>query len=116
MAPKDLAQLERDPYSNDTYPATFVADGEVYDGVKVRFRGAWARSWPKKPFKMIFDHDKPFNSQRCLNLNSGWRDPAFVRETLAYHVYAACGAPASQSRIVQLNVNGQFRGLYVEVE
>src|SRR5262245_3005530 len=46
MAPRDLAQLERNAYSNDTYPATFVADGEVYNNVKVRFRGAWARSWP----------------------------------------------------------------------
>jgi spore coat protein H len=39
-----------------------------------------------------------------------------VRETLAYEVYAACGVPASRSRLVRLDVNGRFRGLYVEVE
>ena len=116
MAPRDLAQLERSGYSNDTHPATFVAKGVTYDGVKVRFRGQWARTWPKKPLKIFFTHEKPFEGKHCLNLNSGWRDPAFVRETLGYHVYAACGVPAPRSRMVRLQVNGQFRGLYVEVE
>ncbi len=108
--------LERNPFSNDTHPATFVADGKVYDRVKVRYRGAWARSWPKKPLKIFFNHDQLFAGHRCLNLNSGWRDPAFVRETLAFQVYAACGVPAPKSRMVRLHVNGQFRGLYVEVD
>ncbi len=54
--------------------------------------------------------------ERSLNLNSGWRDPAFVREVLAYRVYAACGVPASKAQMVRLQVNGRFRGLYVEVE
>jgi spore coat protein H len=113
---KDLTALERSAHSNETLPATFIADGEVYERVKVRYRGAWARSWPKKPLKIFFNDDKPFQGQRRLNLNSGWRDPAFVRETLAYDIYAACGAPGPKSRMVRLHVNGEFRGLYVEVE
>jgi len=116
MDPKDLAALERNVYSKDTHPATFIADGEVYERIKVRFRGAWARSWPKKPLKIFFNDDKPFQGRHRLNLNSGWRDPAFVRESLGYHVYAACGAVAPKSRMVRLLLNGQFRGLYVEVE
>lgn len=116
MAPRDLTSLERSAFSNDTVPATFVANGKVYEGVKVRYRGAWARSWLKKPLKIFFPDDKPFEGQRRLNLNSCWRDPAFVREDLAYEIYEACGVPASRSRMVRLLVNGQFRGLYVEVE
>ncbi len=116
MEPRDLARLEQNPFSNDTYPATFISSGVVYEGVKVRFRGQWARTWPKKPLKILFDHDKMFDGQRCLNLNSAWRDPAFVRETLAYQVYSACGVPAPQSQMVRLHVNGKFRGLYVQVE
>ncbi|MBI2946873.1 MAG: CotH kinase family protein [Verrucomicrobia bacterium] len=116
MDPKSLANLERTAYSNNTQPGKFIADGEVYDRVQVRYRGAWARSWPKKPLKIIFDKEKPFDGQSRLNLNSGWRDPAFVREHLAYHLYAVCGVPASRSRMVRVHVNGQFRGLYIEVE
>ena len=116
MDAKDLAALERNPGSNETHPATFVAESEVYTNVQVRFRGEWARSWPKKPLKIFFSRAKPFQGHHSLNLNSAWRDPAFVRETLAYHVYDACGVPASRSRMVRLHLNGRFRGLYVEVE
>ncbi|MSU61859.1 MAG: hypothetical protein EXS31_05595 [Pedosphaera sp.] len=114
--PQDLTALERNPFSGETHPGTFTFDGKVYDPVQVRFRGQWARSWPKKPIKIFFNRDKPFQEHHSLNLNSGWRDPAFVRETLAYHIYAVCGVPASRSRMVRLHVNDQFRGLYVEVE
>lgn len=116
MDPQSLSELERSAYSNKTVPATFIADGEVYERVQVRYRGAWARSWPKKPLKIIFNKEKPFAGHHHLNLNSGWRDPAFVREHLAYQLYTTAGVPASKSRMVRLDVNGQFRGLYVEVE
>jgi len=116
IAAADLAALERDPYSNTTKPATFAAEGKVYEGVTVRFRGEWARTWPKKPLKIFFPRTNLFHEHRSLNLNSAWRDPAFVREVLAYHMYSVCDVPASRSRMVQLHVNGKFHGLYVEVE
>jgi spore coat protein H len=116
MDAKDLRALDRNPESKATHPATFIAEGQLYTNVQVRYRGEWARTWPKKPLKIFFNRDQPFQGHHSLNLNSGWRDPAFVRETLAYHVYAACGVPASRSQVVRVNVNGRFRGLYVEVE
>jgi len=115
MARKDVAALERSADSNQTYPAKFSAEGKSYD-VKVRYRGQWARSWPKKPLKILFEKDSPFLGQHCLNLNSAWRDPSFIREHLAYEIYARCGVSAPKSRMVRLDLNGKFRGLYVEVE
>jgi spore coat protein H len=112
----DLRALEDNPGSDRTYPGVFRAEGQAYEGVQVRYRGQWARSWPKKPFKIFFPRDKPFQGHHSLNLNSAWRDPALVRETLAYQIYAAAGVPASRSRMVQLRVNGKFHGLYVDVE
>lgn len=109
-------QLDRFPRSDDRRPAAFVADGVIYDPVGVRNRGDWARTWVKKSLKIFFDKDHPFEKQHALNLNSGWRDPSFVREPLAYLVYETCGVPSPKSRMVRLHVNGQFRGLYVEVE
>jgi spore coat protein H len=84
--------------------------------VQIRYRGAWARTWPKRPLKIFFASGHEFQGNHCLNLNSAWRDPAMIREPLAYRVYALCGVPASQTRFVRLEVNGQFYGLYVEVE
>jgi spore coat protein H len=108
--------MERSAFSNETVPAIFAANGEVYEGVRVRYRGAWARSWPKKPIKIFFADDKPFEDYDRLNLNSGWRDPALVRECLAYRIYAACGAPASKAQVIRLHLNGQFHGVYIQVE
>lgn len=116
MDSRQLDQLDRMPFSNEGLSATFKAGGKEYAGVKVRVRGSWSRSWGKKSLKLVFNADNPFDGQHSLNLNSGWRDPAFIREVLAYHVYAQCGATASASRLIRLDVNGQFRGLYVEVE
>ncbi|HSU55491.1 MAG TPA: CotH kinase family protein, partial [Candidatus Dormibacteraeota bacterium] len=73
-------------------------------------------TWPKKSFKILFDHQNSFEGEHSLNLNSGWRDPAFIREVLAYKVYAACDVPASDAQVVRVEVNGRFYGLYIEVE
>jgi len=116
IAPADLDAINRAPGENTTYPASFVAEGKTYEHVKIRARGQWSRSWPKKSYKILFDKQQPFHDQYALNLNSGWHDPALVREVLAYRVYEACGAPASHSQMVRLNVNGRFYGVYVEVE
>jgi spore coat protein H len=116
IAPGDLQSLEFASFGNTTFPASFTAEGKVYDGFKVRPRGSWSRSWPKKSLKILFDHQNSFQGEHSLNLNSGWRDPAFIREVMAYKVYAACGVPASEAQMVRLQVNGRFHGLYVEVE
>ena len=116
MSPNDLRTIEMEPYGNTTYPATFIAEGKTYEGVKVRARGSWSRSWPKKSLKIQFDHKNPFGERIRLDLNSCWRDPAFVREALAYRVYAACGVIAPRAQMVRLQVNGRFHGLYVDVE
>jgi spore coat protein H len=116
LVQKDLTAMQQKAFSNETVPATFITEGLVHEDVRVRYRGAWARSWPKKPIKIFFGKETPFEEQRCLNLNSGWRDPALVRECLAYHVYQVCGAPAPEAGMVRLNVNGKFWGVYVQVE
>ncbi len=116
ISSKELSALKGNPYGNNTHPAIFAAEGELFGPVKVRYRGAWARSWPKKPLKIFFEHDKLFEQRRCLNLNPAWRDSSFVREPLAYYVYAACGVPSPRARMVRLDMNGGFHGLYVEVE
>ena len=116
MKASDLELMDMNPRAEEMYPATFTANGVVYENVKIRYRGQWARTWPKKPLKIFFNEDKPFEGQKRLNLNSSFRDPSFIRETLAYHIYRAAGAPASQSQLVRVHLNGEFRGLYVQVE
>lgn len=114
LQPWSLEKLQ--PGSNTLVPATFVAGAEVYDGVRVRGRGAWARTWPKMSWKVIFSPDRKFRKRSRINLNSAWHDPAFIRETLAYEVFRDCGAPSLESRMVRLHVNGELWGIFSEVE
>lgn len=115
MSANDLRALEFESFGNNASPASFIADGKAYD-VKVRIRGSWSRSWPKKSLKIQFDHKNPFEGRNNINLNSCWRDPSMVREALAYHVYAACGVIASRAQMIRLQVNGHFHGLYLDIE
>src|SRR5262249_48450446 len=102
IAPAEWTKLQRSPRLDDRHPATFIVSNKQYE-VELRFRGDWARSWPKKPLKIFFEKNKEFDGQHVLNLNPNWRDPAFIRERLAYYIYTACGAPASHTRMVKLN-------------
>lgn len=115
VSAEEWEKLLRAPRSDDRHPAKFIAGGREYSAA-VRYRGDWARTWPKKALKIFFEKDKEFEGQHTLNLNSNWRDPAFIREQFAYQIYAACGVPASKTRMVKLNVNGEFHGVFLEVE
>src|SRR4029079_1821997 len=108
-------KLMRAPRSDERHPAKFAAEGKEYS-VDLRYRGDWARTWPKKPLKIFFEKDVDFAGQHVLNLNPNWRDPAFIREQLAYHIYAACDVPAPETRMIKVNVNGSFYGVFLQVE
>jgi spore coat protein H len=109
------AALQRSVQSDERYPAKLAAGGKDYS-VEIRYRGDWARTWPKKPLKIFFTNGQAFEGQRVLNFNPCWRDPAFVRELVAYRLYAAAGVSSPRARMARLQLNGQFHGLFVEVE
>jgi hypothetical protein len=117
MEPAALGALNADPNSDVLRPAIFVHDGTVWDRIGVRYRGAWARSWTKKSWKVVFNRDRPFlNRQRRINLNSGWHDPAFIREKVSYDIHAAAGSLASKTRFIRMHLNNVFHGVYTEIE
>ena len=115
VSAEEWEKLIQSPRSEIRHPAKFAAGDATYS-VGIRYRGDWARTWPKKPLKIFFEKDTDFEGQRVLNLNSNWRDPAFIREQLAYHIYTACGVPSPTTRMVKVNVNGDFYGVFLQVE
>ncbi len=114
--PRRLRTLTSFNRGDSTVEGTLFCDGEVYENLQIRQRGAWARSWRKKSWKIIFAEGTRFRAQRRLNLNSCWRDASFLREKLAYEIYRDAGALSLKTRMVRVHVNGSFWGLFVEVE
>ncbi|HIL70613.1 MAG TPA: hypothetical protein EYG38_12290 [Verrucomicrobia bacterium] len=113
---EDLQNMHYYPRENQTYPATFIFNGKVYDHIRIRIRGAYARSWPKKAYKIFFNKDRLFKNRSRLNLNSGWKDPAMIREVLSYYIYNQSGAYSLKSQPVRFEINGRFWGMFIEVE
>ncbi|MFE8070822.1 CotH kinase family protein [Marinobacteraceae bacterium S3BR75-40.1] len=51
-----------------------------------------------------------------FNLNNNFKDPSYLRETLAYEMLRDLGVPAPRTAYVNLYINGELYGLYTLVE
>ncbi|MCA9264825.1 MAG: CotH kinase family protein, partial [Planctomycetales bacterium] len=94
--------------------AALYFDGEFYDNVFVRVRGATSRLEEKKPFKFDFPEEHYFrytdDAPRVeeFNLNATFQDKAYLREPLSYEVIRLSGTPAPDSQSVRVELNGEF--------
>lgn len=110
-------------YSNHEYPATFVFKNQtgsdtLYD-IGFRFRGNTSRDKIKKSFKVSFNTFQPgrkFYGVEKLNLNAEVNDPSMLRSRLCWDLYRSEKIAASRSNHVELYVNGDYYGLYQNIE
>ena len=94
--------------------ASLYFEGEFYDNVSVRVRGASSAQEEKKPFKFDFADGQYFrysdDAPRAeeINLNATFQDKAYLREPLSYEIIRRTGTPAPDSQNVRVDVNGEF--------
>lgn len=92
---------------------------ETLYNVGFRLRGNTSRSSAKKSFKI--KTDKFINGQKLsgldqLNLNGEHNDPSITRSLLCWRLFEVLHVPASRAAHARLYINGEYRGLYVNVE
>ncbi len=122
VAPEVARDLRRNPHSDAYRPATFIYDGVVYSGVGVRHRGHTSRAYPKRHWKLKFPKANRFRLGRgrrpirTVNLNSSYGDKIALREMLGFRLWRDLGRPHCAVEHVVLELNGEFYGLYVQVE
>ncbi len=113
-----IPQAALDLFAADIYapeqPATFTYEGQSYP-VNVRLRGASARSFPKKSWNVDFE-DLRFQGREELNLVAEYQDSTMMVEKLAYDMLKAMNLPAPYTRYVRVVVNGEYQGLYLDIE
>jgi spore coat protein H len=107
-------------FAYTTYEARVEIDGEVLDKVGIKKR-TWcgSQSTEKPALKLDFNElvaDREWHSTKGLTLNNSVQDPAYIRQCLAYQVFAAAGLPASRCNFARVSVNGAEPKLYVNVE
>ena len=118
-----LSKIFRDPGSDELHPATciFSRDGrsDTIPQVGFRLRGKTSRWAKKKSFKISFNSLVPgrkYHGLEKMNLNGEHNDPTIMRSKLGWNLLRKLEVPASRSNHVELWINGEYYGLYVNVE
>ncbi len=136
---EDLATLDADPMAEEYVPGTLVFDGVEYGPVGVRYKGsygAWvgcteestednplgmggAKTCPKLNLKVSFneyDDDGRFFGVKKLLFHAMNHDPSLMRERMAYGLFREMGVPSPRAVHVRLAVNGEYQGVFLNVE
>lgn len=117
------------PYERDYHTAQLTFEGVVYAGVGIHIKGGCgsARHINGKPsFKIKFDWDDPIvpgcaaprriMGQKHFTLDNNVQDRTMQHERMAYELERALGVPAPRAASVRVHVNGEYWGVYTNVE
>jgi hypothetical protein len=85
----------------------------------MRLRGNTSLFAQKKSFKIsfnAFDPDGSYQGVRKLNLLGSHNDPTMTRQKVFYDIWEKAGMPPRRCNFVKLYINGEYRGLYTNME
>jgi len=123
LDPDSLEALYEDPWSDDHYRASFVFTRGAYRdsvaNIGFRCRGNFSRGAAKKNFKVsfnTFEVGRKWNGLEKLNLNGQANDPSVIRAKLASDLIPQLGVEATRANHCEVYINGDFYGLYINVE
>lgn len=104
---------------SQTYrPVQFTYDGETVSAM-ARLKGNWSWSCEKLQFVISFNEEDPtarFHGLRKVMLDAPWYDHSLLHERLAFPLFEARGIPYSCANNARLEVNGEYYGLYANLE
>jgi hypothetical protein len=125
ISDEDWAASVDAPLDEQFYPATIDFAGHVVENVAVRTKGNSSLSSVamtgnhRFPFKVdlnYYDDNLDLFGFVKFNLNNGFKDPSFMRESIAYGLSRDFGVPAPRTTYVDLTVNEEHLGLYTLIE
>ncbi|MCB0597191.1 MAG: CotH kinase family protein [Lewinellaceae bacterium] len=95
-------------------------NGQKFKDIGVRYRGSRSFQPGNKRnslyIKLNFiDKEQNYQGQQTVKLSSALRDPSMVREVLGYEI-ARQYMPAPRANYTKVIVNGEYYGLFVNVE
>lgn len=111
----DLAALEEHPDWDVMYPARMKIDGREARGA-ARYRGASSRTRPQKSWRVDLDPGWALEGRDRFALLAEYDDAAKLVERFAVDLYRALGLPVPYARFVNLYVNGEHRGVFLDME
>ena len=121
--PDTLDWIYNNPESDIEFHAVFVFDNgtvhDTIDPVGFRLRGNTSRYSKKKSFTVSFNtftSGGKYYGVEKLNLNGEHNDPSVMRSKLMWDIMRKWQIPAPRANHVQVYINGNYYGLYINVE
>jgi spore coat protein CotH len=117
--------IKADPEAGELQRAELLYDGDRVADIAVRAKGnSSLRSLVRQrsdrySLKLDINHFVPGQRLRGLkkfNLNNGFKDASFLRETVAYELLRGTGLPASRTALADVWIADEHLGLYTVVE
>jgi len=110
-------------FTDHHFPATFyyysTMHNDTLQDIGFRVRGNTSRSADKKSFKVSFNEytqGKKFMGIEKMNLIGQHNDPSLLRYWLSLNVLTTNNLISSRSSFVKLYINGEYKGVYLNVE
>ncbi len=125
MAEEDWEFMQRNAMAEQYAKADLWYDGELIQDVALRPKGnsslmttsgSGSIRFSLKADLNFFNSARNLDGVKKLNFNNGFSDPTFIREVLAYDVFAQMDIPTPRTSFVDLWVNDTHLGLYTMVE
>ena len=121
--PDTLDWIYENVDSNTEFRAKFIFKTdtleETLENVGFRLRGNTSRNAHKKSFKLsfnTFETGRKFYGLEKLNLNGEHNDPSIIRSKVSCDLMRSFGIPTPRTSHVQVYINGNYYGLYIQVE
>lgn len=121
--PDTLNWLYENVASNVEFHATFyytvAQQTDTVENIGFRLRGNTSRFSAKKSFKVSFNtfiKGQKYLGVEKLNLNGEHNDPSIIRSFLGWHICEDLKIPGARTNHVKVYINGDYYGLYANVE
>jgi spore coat protein CotH len=121
----DWEELVDNALDKEEYSVSVTYKDVTLDEVSFRTKGnstlSQVAASNSERFSFKIDVNEYVSGQKLLNLkklnlNNGYNDPTYMRETISYNVMRNLGLPAPQTAYVNLYINDSLHGLYTMVE
>lgn len=125
IAPDSLAALlnQANWYSDHEYPVDVIFTrgnrSDTLTNVGFRLRGNTSRNAQKKSFRISFNSfqsGRRYEGNKKFNLIASHNDPSMSRAKLYFDLTQRASSVGSRAAHSALYINGQYRGLYTNIE
>ena len=114
--PDSLAYIYAHYDTDIEIPITISHASRTWTDVTMRIRGETSRKYPKKSLRIEFDSE-PFSTGRdVLIFNAEYHDKSYMHQYLSSMLFRESGHPGFEADYARLYLNGEYFGLYTNIE